>query len=258
MLFDIDVFLDYDLSYKDAALLMIEAAHKDGQRIVNSHLDVENGYLRMTNASGALENRAWAVVPDRRLQARYRATVDVTRADYVLDALPATPIDALPSAVLPFLRPSRFCPSDMFVPFVATKFAGRKGGALVVAIRDWVGTALSYVPGSSVSTTSAMETFISRQGVCRDYAHMVCALARAASIPARYVAAYGPDVVPPDFHAVAEVWLDGAWHLVDATGMSAPSALIVIGAGRDCGDVAFMETENEAYFRELSVRVHRA
>jgi len=258
MLFEIDVLLDYDLTQGDAALLMIEAAHKDGQRILESHLDVKNAELRVIDADGALEQRVWAVVQQTRLQTRYRAKVEVTRTHAALATRPATALDALPSDVLPYLRPSRYCPSDMFVPFVAKEFADLHGGALVVAIRDWVGREMSYVPGSSVASTSAVETFLSRQGVCRDYAHMVCAFARAANIPARYVSGYGPDVAPQDFHAVAEVWLDGCWHLVDATGMSTPATLVVIGAGRDCGDVAFMETENEAQFRELSVRVARA
>lgn len=258
MQFEIDVVMDYDLTQGDAALLMIEAAQKDGQRILDSALDIRDAELRMIAADGALDQRVWAVVPDNRLQTRYRATVEVTRADSTLDALPATALDALPSDVLRYLRPSRYCPSDLFQRFVSRKFADLNGGALIGAIHDWVNGALSYVPGSSTSTTGAMETFISREGVCRDYAHMVCTLARAASIPARYVSGYGPDVAPQDFHAVAEVWLDGGWHLVDATGMSRPSTLIVIGAGRDCGDVAFMETENDAFFRELTVRVARA
>lgn len=257
MQFDIDVLMDYDLTQGDAALLMIEAAQKDGQRILDSNLDVKNADLRVIDADGALDQRIWALVQDSRLQTRYRATVEVTRADDVLDTLAATPMDALPSDVLPYLRPSRFCPSDMFLPFISSKFADLQGGAMILAIHDWVNTALAYVPGSSVSTTGAMETFISREGVCRDYAHMVCTLARAASIPARYVSGYGPDVTPQDFHAIAEVWLDGRWHMVDATGMSTPSTLIAIGAGRDCGDVAFMETQNDAHFRELSVRVAR-
>ena len=258
MQLNIDVILDFDLTQGDAALLMIEAAKKDGQQILGSTLNIRNAELRKLNAVGPLDQRIWALVSDNRLHTRYTASVKVTRANRALEYLAATPLDELPGDVLPYLRPSRFCPSDMFAPVVSENFAHLHGGAMISAMRDWVGAALSYVPGSSDASTSAMETYISREGVCRDYAHLVCSLARAASIPARYVSGYGPDVTPQDFHAVAEVWLDGGWHLVDATGMSTPDTLVVIGAGRDCGDVAFLETQNDAQFRELRVCVARS
>ena len=119
-------------------------------------------------------------------------------------------------------------------------------GIKIIAIRDWVMAETTYTPGASHGGTTAVDTFQGRQGVCRDYAHLVCALSRAAGIPARYTSVYGPDVDPPDFHAVAEVWLGDAWHLVDATGMGTPDRLIIIASGRDAGDVAFMETEHWA------------
>jgi transglutaminase-like putative cysteine protease len=84
---------------------------------------------------------------------------------------------------------------------------------------------------------------------------MVCALCRAAGIPARYVSVYGPGVQPPDFHAVAQVWLDGAWRIVDATGMCSADAVVVVAVGRDACDVAFMETETPAYLVTQSVLV---
>ena len=41
----------------------------------------------------------------------------------------------------------------------------------------------------------------------RDYAHLLVTMARAAAIPARFVSCFAPGVDPPDFHAVAEVFL---------------------------------------------------
>ena len=54
------------------------------------------------------------------------------------------------------------------------------------------------------------------------------------------VSAYGADVSPQDFHAVAEVYLEGGWHLVDATGMAAPEDVIRVGVGRDAADISFL------------------
>ena len=86
-------------------------------------------------------------------------------------------------------------------------------------------------------------TFAERRGVCRDYAHLLVALARAGGdTGALCFAAYAPGVDPPDFHAVAELWLDGDdWHLVDATGMANMRRIIArVAVGRDATDIAFM------------------
>ena len=87
-------------------------------------------------------------------------------------------------------------------------------------------------------------------------------LARASAIPARYVSCYAPGVDPPDFHAVAEVFLadpavpgGGAWHLVDATEMADPAETVKIGVGRDAADVSFMTVFGDARFEDKEVSV---
>ena len=79
-------------------------------------------------------------------------------------------------------------------------------------------------PGSSDATTTAVDAFVSRHGVCRDFAHLMASFARAAGIPARLVSAYAWRLEPPDFHAVVEVWLDGGWHWSIATASPRPRA----------------------------------
>lgn len=253
----IDVHMDYQLDGDDTALLVLAAAHGHGQSVRESTLEVENASLDWIDGEGGLGQRVWAMVRGDRLKLRYRASVDITRPQAELQRLAPTPFHALPAEVITYLRPSRFCPSDLFTSFAAKQFGHLRGGEKVAAIRDWTAQTLAYVPGCSNAETTAIDTFVTCEGVCRDYAHLVCSLARAANIPARYTSGYGPDVTPPDFHAVAEVWLDGAWHLVDATGMSTPSGLAVIGSGRDAGDVSFMETEKPAQPLYQSVSVTR-
>jgi hypothetical protein len=58
---------------------------------------------------------------------------------------------------------------------------------------------------------------------------MLISLARAAAI-SPFVSAYAPNVKPRDFHAVAGD-LDGAWHLVDPTGMARADEIVRIGVG---------------------------
>lgn len=239
----IDVEIECQLSAGDAALLMVEAAAVDGQSLATASLEVDGAELNRPVAAGPA---VWATVPGEKFKLCYHAAVDITRGDISLGTLAATPHEDLPGDVLPFLRPSRFCQSDLFTDFAQQQFGALQGGTKIAAIRDWISAELSYVPGSSHSATSAVETFADRQGVCRDFAHLLCALARATQIPARYVSVYGAHVDPQDFHAVAQIWLDGAWHLVDATGMGGPDSFAIIASGRDAADVAFMETAHWA------------
>ena len=116
---------------------------------------------------------------------------------------------------------------------------------------------MAYVAGSSDSETTAADSFVSRQGVCRDYAHLLASFARAGSIPARLVSAYAWRLDPPDFHAVVEVWLDGAWRLVDPTGLAPIEGIARIAVGRDATDIAFMTIFGMAEMRSQSVVVTR-
>lgn len=243
MRLNIDVEIKCQLSHGDAALLMIEAASVPGQRVITASLDIEGARLHRPYAAGPA---VWAIVAHDTLNLRYLAEVEITRTRVPVGRLSTNPPEALPADVLPYLRPSRYCQSDLFTDFARQQFGAMEGGAKIAAISDWVATTLTYTPGSSHAGTTAVETFADGKGVCRDFAHLVCALTRAAQIPARYVSVYGADVCPQDFHAAAQVWLAGAWHLVDATGMGAADTMAVIATGRDAGDVAFMETAHWA------------
>ena len=105
---------------------------------------------------------------------------------------------------------------------------------------SWVGTRLRYVPGGSGPTDGAVHTLLRRQGVCRDYAHLVVALPRALGVPARVAAVYAPGLEPMDFHAVVEAAVDGCWRVVDATLLAPRASLVRIATGRDAADTAFL------------------
>jgi len=122
-------------------------------------------------------------------------------------------------------------------------------------MRDWIESHLSYVPGSSNASTTALETYVSRAGVCRDYAHLLISMARASAIPARFASVYGLGVEPQDFHAVAEVFLDNTWYLVDPTGMSEAERMVKIGVGRDAADVSFLTCFGSATLQSQQVKV---
>jgi transglutaminase-like putative cysteine protease len=257
MRIEIDVVLDYDLPEPHDVLLQIEVAQMADQRIIGDKLTVSSPErLRPVEGNEAVGQRTWAAGIGQ-FHAHYSAIVEIDRAAVAIDALAAADPRDLPALVVPYLLPSRYCESDKFEALVAQDFGGRDGGAKILAMRDWIGTNIAYVSGASDSDTSASDTYVQRQGVCRDYAHLLTSFARAAMIPARVVSAYAPDVTPPDFHAVVEVWLEEAWHLVDATGMADPSEIVRIAVGRDATDVAFMTVFGTAMFRNQSVQVVR-
>lgn len=257
MRISIDVTMRYAFQQANTVTLALEAARTDGQRVLRDHLEIPGATLTRIAGDSGVGERLFAQVPEGEMALRYSAEVEITRPDQPLDGLTAAPLHGLTSDALQYIRPSRYCQSDKFVSFVASRFDHLEGGAKVVAIRNWIERELSYVPGSSDADTNVLETFAGRQGVCRDYAHLFCSMARAAQIPARMVAAYGPDVTPPDFHAVAQVWLENDWHLVDATGMCRANGLAVVAVGRDAYDVAFMESQAPASLLEQVVSVSR-
>jgi transglutaminase-like putative cysteine protease len=192
------------------------------------------------------------------LRVSYEATVAVERFLAEIETLPAVPPHQLPGETIDFLMPSRFCPSDTLHDFAHSQFGTYEGGARVAAIRDWIAATLTYEPGASDAGTTAIDTFLSHRGVCRDYAHLMVALTRASGIPARYASVYGLGVEPQDFHAVAEVFLDGAWHLVDATWMTTPDRVAKIGIGRDAADVSFLTSFGDVAMVSQTVMVEEA
>ncbi len=142
------------------------------------------------------------------------------------------------------LRPSRYCPADRLVAYGSTRFPGPEAGALarVQAITDYVSDHLTYLSGSTGPTDDAVDVLLSGQGVCRDYAHVVVTLARAQGLAARLVAVYAPGLSPMDFHAVAEIDVEGTWHVVDATRLAPRESLVRISTGRDAADTAWATT----------------
>jgi transglutaminase-like putative cysteine protease len=249
--------LFYHYAEPTDVLVQLEAAKLPEQQVLNPELWL-TPVLHFARVPGHDEigERIWLRV-DGELALDYKATVGIDRPIIDLSTLPETQPHLLPGEVIDYLMPSRFCPSDRFGAFVETEFAGLAGGACVAAIREWVAGHLTYEPGASSAATCATDTFVQRSGVCRDYAHLVITLARAASIPARYASVYAPDVQPPDFHAVAEVFLAGHWHLVDATGMAAAPEVAKIGVGRDAADIPFLSSFGNAAFIEQVVSVSR-
>ncbi|MCH1883722.1 transglutaminase family protein [Agrococcus sp. ARC_14] len=141
-----------------------------------------------------------------------------------------------------YLADSRYIEASALRGFVDERFGRATGFEAVGAMRNWIARGFSYSPALSAIDDTAVMTLEKGGGMCRDYAHVMIALARAAGIPARYVGVYAPGLVPPDFHAVAEVHIDGDWWVVDPTGLAPRGSLIRIATGADALETAWATT----------------
>jgi transglutaminase-like putative cysteine protease len=256
MKLQIDVALEYDFPDASAVLLQLEAAAIPEQYIEHAHIGISPvEHFARVDGQDCIGERIWLNVLQGELTVSYTARVTIDRIVGDLAALHAVPPHMLPGETVQYMLPSRYCPSDRLLTFVESRFAGTEGGARAKAIQDWITGSFAYRPGTSTATTGALDTLVSREGVCRDFAHVMIALLRASAIPARFVSVYAPGVEPQDFHAVAEVFLDGTWYLADPTGMASPETMAKIGVGRDAADVPFLTAYGNCELKRQQIEV---
>jgi transglutaminase-like putative cysteine protease len=156
----------------------------------------------------------------------------------------------LPDHTLRFLLPSRYCEVDSaLLNFAWNQFGSTPlGWGRVQAICDFVHRHLRFDYAAARANRSAVEGFNERVGVCRDFAHLAVTLCRCMNIPARYATGYLGDIgvpavpYPMDFSAWFEVYLGDRWYTFDARHNIPRIGRIVIGRGRDAGDVPITMT----------------
>jgi transglutaminase-like putative cysteine protease len=193
--------------------------------------------IEYTDIHGNLCQRLITPVGD--FSVRTEAWVKTSSSIAVEPGAPFTPIELLPSWVLHFLLPSRYCQSDQLFDLAIEIVQDYiPGYDQVEAIRTWIRTHIQYQYGVSDTSTSAVDTARQRAGVCRDYAHLGIALCRALNIPARMVVGYLYDLKPMDLHAWFEAYLNGQWYTFDATQDQPRGNRVAVAYGRDAADVA--------------------
>ena len=256
--FDVDCVLSYQLVGPSDFLFQIHALNGRDQEVLSESLTLVpaipahvyqdpmqyHRFMRLQVQAGSFELR---------YQARVRRTpepVDLTALE--------VPIAELPDDVLHHLMPTRYCESDVLSHAAQKLFGGLpRGHSRVVAICDWIHDNIDYQVGTSSATTTALNVFTQRAGVCRDFAHLGVTFCRALNIPARLVVGHARFAEPPpDFHAVFEAWLGGRWVLFDATRMAPLDELVRIASGRDAKDVAFATIYGPAVMTAMSPLVN--
>jgi len=195
-----------------------------------------NNCLRFTAAAGQTRIRGDGLI----------------RNNGAADAVPVdareVPIADLPTDVLQYLLPSRYCESDSLAPFAWEAFGHLPAGhARVAAVCDYVHEQIRFDYMTASATRTAQGAIADGCGVCRDFAHTAVALCRALSIPARYVNGYLGDIGVPvggpmDFSAWFEAYLDGRWYAFDARHNVPRIGRINIAIGRDAADVAMLHS----------------
>jgi transglutaminase-like putative cysteine protease len=200
------------------------------------------------------------VAPAGHLRLSGTSTIDVDGMPEAVNTnLQQAPIQELPSEVLQFLLPSRYCEVDRFVQVSHDLFGWMKPGwERAAAIRDWVHEKVRFDYQTARPTKTAMDVFTERVGVCRDFQHLAVTLSRCQNIPARYVTGYLGDIRWPytgagDFSAWYEVWLDGRWWTMDARHNGPRPGRVLMATGRDAADVAITTSFGNAQLTHFYV-----
>ncbi|GAA5165133.1 transglutaminase family protein [Viridibacterium curvum] len=242
----LSIDLHYDVLQPDAAFIFnLQCAQTPCQRVVQEQLQVSQPIPLLMHTDAASQSRylRLSAAPGV-LRVGYRALLDLHHHAAAPASIEEVPVARLPPEVLTYIYPSRYCPSDQMGTLALQHFGALpRGYARVEAIQRWVQQQIRFTPNSSNATTSALDTLRSGAGVCRDFAHLMIALCRALSIPARIATGidYGADPAlgPTDFHAYVEVFLGQHWYLFDPSGTAIPMGFVRIGTGRDAADVSF-------------------
>jgi transglutaminase-like putative cysteine protease len=175
-------------------------------------------------------------------------------------------VGQLPSELLRYTLPSRYCDSDKLLNFAWNLFGSVPHGLpRVQAICDWIHNNIEYRFASGRADLSATEVIERRYGVCRDFAHAAIALCRAFNLPARYVTGHLPDIgyvdpgTPMDFHAYCEVYLGQEWFTFDPRYNVPRIGRVKVAHGLDAVDGAFGTIYGEApltYFEVWAYQVN--
>ena len=158
-------------------------------------------------------------------------------------------VQDLPDNVLLFLLASRYCEVDRLKEVAWDLFGGLPPG--------WPRCrrcATSSIPTSASTTMrpgrpTALDVYLERAGVCRDFMHLADHLLPLPDDPGPLLppatwatSACRRRMRPMDFSAWFEVFLGGEWHAFDARHNVPRVGRVLMARGRDAADVALTTT----------------
>lgn len=257
MILDATCQLEYRTTEDVPAIFMLRPRSGLAQWIIREefHISPQVPVVEFTDMYGNLCQRMVMPAGDFHVSVQYR--VKVQQPEEIDPQAPLIPVQELPTDLLHYLLPSRYCQTDKLLD-LASAITGHEppNYRLVARISTWIHQHITYESGSSDSSTSALETAETRRGVCRDFAHLGIALCRAISVPARMVVGFLHQLKPMDLHAWFEAYIGGRWHTFDATQYLTHGNRIVVAYGRDAADVALATIFGAFGMLNMSVTVN--
>lgn len=212
-----------------------------------------NRSVRLTAPTGLLELEGDVFVHDS------------GKPDPVVPGAVEHPVSELPTDVLQFLFPSRYCEVDLMGNVAWGLFGSLpRGWSRVQGVCDWVHRHLRFDYAYASPTRTAKQAYEERVGVCRDFTHLAITLCRCLNIPARYVSGYLGDIgvpvdpAPMDFSACMEVYLGGEWHTFDVRHNERRIGYLVMARGRDAADVALTSSFGPHQLVRFTVKTEEA
>ncbi|MFE8646428.1 transglutaminase family protein [Sphingomonas sp. NCPPB 2930] len=248
--------LEYQVYQPSHFIFQIECSRSEDQRVLSENLIVTPGVVLRSSTDSAGNRMFRCDTEPGPLNVRYDATVQIDRPAFTGQELEAE-ISQIPDAVLPYLMPSRFCPSDTMGSDARYLFGHlTRGPGRVEAICQWIRDNIAYQIGTSNPTTTALDAYQQRVGVCRDFAHLAITFCRALNIPARLVGGYCHFQEPPqDFHAVIEAWIGGRWIMFDPTQLAEPFNIVRVATGLDAKNTAFATVYGAFQMTHMHIQV---
>ena len=234
-------------SYNEARMTPLTT---DRQLTVDSRLEVEPRVrsFRYLDYWGSVVDAFDVQAPHTALSVAARSVVETSPAP----AAPDGPgwgelrADAVADRFAEYLGPTTYVPRDGELAAIAGSLAGgHSPPAAVEEAAGFVASHLSYTPGVTEVSTSAVQAFEAGHGVCQDYAHLTLALLRIMGVPARYVSGYlhprkdaaKGEVMSGESHAWVEAWLGDWWGFDPTNQVPAGERHVIVGRGRDYADV---------------------
>lgn len=241
-------------------LLRVTPPSFAGQTILDWRIDVDSD-ARLRGHRDGYGNIVHMLYVDHPID---RLTVDVSGR--VLTEDRAGHVSGLPDDLPPpvFLRPTPLTePHSSLVTLAhALTSHDHSPNDMLHHLNERIYLRMRYDEEATAVRTTASEAFEAGHGVCQDYAHIFCAVARMVGIPARYVSGHlfrrdGANVQPAT-HAWAEAWDEKfGWIGFDPTNRMCPNdAYVRVACGLDYRDAApFSGTVQGGGQQEMHVRV---
>ena len=262
MLIRVGFELVYEFAQKTPLVLMLNVHPSRARDLVQpDHLRVSPALpvARYLDAFGNICSRL--VAPPGEVAIRTDAIVaDCGLPDTVEPAARQHEVGELPHDALVFLLGSRYCETERLMNVAWSNFAGTQPGWPRVRIPE-AKVRIHEIADRlhARATRTAVEAFVERRGVCRDFAHLAVSLCRCMNIPARYCTGYlgdigvEPEPEPMDFSAWFEVYLGGRWYAFDARHNVPRIGRIVMARGRVAADVALSTTFGRNTIKRFNV-----